>query len=144
MKPRIVLIQGSYDLLNWWHCKSFELCKSFGDYLIVALNSNELLRSYKKREPVLPWEQKKYMIQSNKFVDEVIVATDFSPMKLLEKHDVDVYVMTKEWEDTKSAEIAYMISKGWSVEFSPRFEWVVCTSDIKKILLKEAQEWFMW
>ncbi len=80
---------------------------------------------------------------SCQFVDKVVKATEFSPMKLLKKYDVDVYVLTKEWKDTKNEEIAYMKSKGGQISWSPRFKGVVCTSDIKKILLKEAEDNYM-
>lgn len=137
----IVLLQGAYDIFNWGHVKSFHRIKKlFPDsFFIVALNSDELLRDYKKREPVLPFYQKKFIIESCKYVDRVIKATEFSPLKLLKQYDVDVYVLTREWEDTKAEEIAYMKSKGGQVVFSPRFKGVICTSDIKKTLLKEAQ-----
>lgn len=135
-----VLLQGTFDIINWGHVKAFQLAKSQGDYLIVALNSNELVRSFKGREPVLPWEQKRFIIESFRFVDEVVRANEFSPLELLKKHDVDVYVLTREWEHTKSAEIAHMKEKGGSVVFSPRFKGVVPTSEIKRRLLNEAKE----
>lgn len=139
MKPKIIFLQGSFDLINWGHIKAFEEMAGIG-YVIIGLNSNELLKAYKKREPVLPWEQKKFIIESCKFVNEVVLAPEFSPLKLLKQHEVDVYCLTKEWEHTKAEEIAYMRSKGGEVYFLPRYEGVVCTSDIKRILLKEAQE----
>lgn len=140
-KKTVVLLQGSFDLLNWGHCKAFELAKSYGDYLIIALNTNDLVRTFKRREPVLPWYQKAYMIRSNKFVDKVVKAEAFSPLELLKKYDVDVYCITHEWESTKKIEIKYMSHKpGGQMKFLPRFKGVVCTSDIKKILLKEYQE----
>jgi len=139
MKKKIVLIQGAFEILNWGHVKAFERAKTLGDYLIVALNTNELLRDYKKREPVLPWYQKKEIIQSIKWVDEVIPAPEFSPLQLLKDYDVDVYLLTKEWEDTKLTEISYMLEKGREVNFSPRFDGVVCTSEIKRRLLAEAR-----
>lgn len=141
-KKKVVLIQGAYDITNWGHIKSFQRIKKlYKDcYLIVALNSNELIKKYKKREPVLPWYQKKFIIEHCDFVDKVVVANDFSPIKLLKKHNVDVYVLTKEWKDTKAIEIAYMKSKGGEISFSPRFKGVVPTSKIKEILLKEAED----
>lgn len=140
-KPKIVLIQGSYDLINWGHFKSFARIKKLykNSLLIVALNSNALLKKYKGRDAVLPWYQKKFIIESCVFVDKVILATNFSPLELLKKHDVDVYVLTREWEKTKQKEIAYMKSKGGSISWSPRFKGVIPTSKIKEILLKEAQ-----
>ena len=137
---KVVYIGGAYDLLNWGHVKAFKRAKQLGDYLIVGLNSDELLREYKKREPVLPFYQKKFILESIKYVDKVVKVKDFSPMKILKKYDVDVYVLTKEWLDTKTEEIAYMKAKGGQVSFSPRFKGVVCTSDIKKILLEEARK----
>lgn len=140
-KMKIVLIQGAYDLINWGHIKSFERIKKlYKDcFLIVALNSNELIKEYKGRDAVLPWEQKKFIIESCVFVDKVVKATEFSPLKLLKKYMVDVYVLTREWESTKSEEIAYMKAKGGTVCFSPRFKGVVPTSRIKEILLEEAR-----
>ena len=138
-KPRIVLLQGAFDIINWGHIKAFQRAKSQGDYLIIALNSNELVKAYKGRDAVIPWYQKKFIIESCRFVDKVVEATKFSPLELLQKYDVDVYVLTKEWAETKVAEIAFMKSKGGKISWSPRFKGVVPTSRIKEILLAEAK-----
>lgn len=138
-KKKIVLIQGAFDIINWGHIKAFERAKKQGDYLIVALNSNELLREYKGREAVLPWYQKKFIIESCRFVDKVVKANHFSPLLLLKKYKVDVYVLGQEWEYSKAIEIAYMQKKGGRISWSPRFKGVVPTSKIKEILLNEAR-----
>ncbi len=136
---KIVLLQGTFDIINWGHVKAFQRAKALGDYLIIALNSNALVKKFKGRDAVLPWKQKKFIIESFKFVDKVVLAPDFSPMKLLIQYDVDVYVLTREWEKTKEKEIAYMKSKGGSISWSPRFKGVVSTGEIKRRLLLEAQ-----
>lgn len=133
----IVLLQGAFDIINWGHIKAFQWAKAHGDYLIVALNSNELLEEYKGRHAVLPWHQKKFIIESCVFVDKVVKANEFSPMKLLKKYDVNVYALSDEWRKTKSEEIAYMKKKGGRVVWSPKFNGVVRTSRIKEILLRE-------
>ena len=137
-KHKVVLIQGAFDIINWGHIRAFQRAKALGDYLIVALNSNELLEKYKGRQAVLPWYQKKFIIESCSFVDKVVKATEFSPLKLLKKYKVDVYVLSHEWEETKKEEIAYMKQKGGQISWSPRFRGVVPTSQIKRILLDEA------
>ena len=137
-KHKVVLIQGAFDIINWGHIKAFQKAKALGDFLIVALNSNELLEVYKGRKAVLPWYQKKFIIESCVYVNRVVKATEFSPLKLLKHHDVDVYVLSHEWEETKKEEIAYMKAKGGQVVFSPRFKGVVPTSKIKQILVEEA------
>jgi len=139
-KRKVVLLQGAFDILNWGHVKAFQRAKKLGTHLIIALNTDELLKKYKGRDAVIPWQQKKEIIEAIRYVDEVIPATEFSPMRLLKLYDVDVYVLTREWEDTKAKEIAYMHAKGGKVSFSPRFEGVVCTSEIKRRLLQEAKD----
>jgi len=135
-RPRIVLLQGAFDILNYGHIRAFKFAKSQGDYLIVALNTNELIRDYKGREPVMPWSHKRSMIEACRYVDKVVAAREFSPLKLLKRYQVDVYVLSYEWEPTKAAEIAYMKQKGGRVCFSRRFRGV-STSAIKATLLKE-------
>ena len=144
MKKKIVLIQGAYEILNWGHIKSFALAKTYGDYLIIALNTNKLVKLYKGRLPVLPWYQKRDILLACKNVDKVIAAPNFSPIELLKKYDVDVYCLTDEWASTKKAELKFMSHKpNGEVQYLPRFKGVVPTSTIKKILFKEAQDGFM-
>ncbi len=131
-----MLLQGAFDILNYGHIRAFKFAKSLGDYLIVALNTNELIRDYKGREPVMPWSHKRSMIEACRYVDKVVPAREFSPLKLLKRYQVDIYVLSYEWEHTKAAEIAYMKQKGGRVCFSRRFRGV-STSAIKATLLKE-------
>jgi glycerol-3-phosphate cytidylyltransferase len=134
--PRIVLLQGAFDILNYGHIRAFKFAKAQGDYLIVALNTNELIRDYKAREPVMPWSHKRRIIEACRYVDRVVPAREFSPLKLLKRYRVDVYVLSHEWEHTKTAEIAFMKEKGGRVCFSRRFRGV-STSAIKATLLNE-------
>jgi glycerol-3-phosphate cytidylyltransferase len=135
-KRRVVLIQGAFDILNYGHVQAFRFAKAHGDHLIVALNTNELIPRYKNRQPVVPWRHKKAIIEACRYVDRVVPAPDFSPMKLLRRYDVDVYVISREWEHTKAAEIAYMRQKGGRVVIARRFAGV-STTEIKERLLKE-------
>jgi glycerol-3-phosphate cytidylyltransferase len=131
-----VLLQGAFDILNYGHIRAFKFARAQGDYLIVALNTNELIRDYKGREPVMLWSQKRRIIEACRYVDKVVPARKFSPLELLKRYRVDVYVLSREWEHTKTAEIAFMKQKGGRVCFSRRFNGV-STSAIKATLLKE-------
>jgi glycerol-3-phosphate cytidylyltransferase len=133
---KVVLLQGAFDILNVGHINAFKFAKSKGDYLIIALNSNRLIKQYKNRDAVVPWWQKKRIIEGCRHVDKVVKADEASPLKLLKKYKVDVYVISKEWENTKSKEYAYMKKTGGKVCISPRIRGV-STTNIKKKLLKE-------
>ena len=136
MKKKVVFIQGSFDPLNWGHIKAFELAKSYGNFLIVGLNSDELIEWYKRRSPILPFYQRKEIIEAIKYVDMVITASEPAPINYLKKYKVDVYVLTKEWEEANKLSIKYMEKKG-KVVFSPRFNGVVCSTDIRRKLFEE-------
>lgn len=133
---KVVLIQGAFDILNYGHIRAFKFAKSKGDYLIVALNTNRLIKKYKGRDAVVPWAQKKYIIESCKYVDKVIKASEASPLKLLKKHKVQVYIISQEWFNTKSVEIKHMKKIGGEVCISRRFNGI-STTLIKQRLLKE-------
>lgn len=134
---KTVLIQGAFEILNAGHVQVFKQCKEQGDYLIVALNTNELLEEYKKRKAVLPWEEKKTIIEAIRWVDEVIPAPHFSPLQILKDRKVDVYCLSQEWVRSKSEEIAYMSASGGDIFITTDFP-ITRTSQIKKTLLDEA------
>ncbi len=138
-KPRVVLFQGAWEILNYGHVRAFRRAKQEGDVLILALNTNALLRKYKKREAVLSWAHKATILRAIKWVDKVVPAHNASPLELLKKYDVDVFVLTREWESSHGESIAYMRAKGGKVFFSRRYAGVVATSEIKARLLREAR-----
>lgn len=135
-RPRIVLLQGAFDIPNYGHIRAVKFAKARGDYLIVALNTNELIRDYKGREPMMLWSQKRRISEACRYVDKGVPARKFSPLELLKRYRVDVYTLSREWEHTKAAEIAFMKQKGGRICFSRRFHGV-STSAIKATLLKE-------
>lgn len=135
---KIVLLQGAFEILNAGHVQVFKRCREQGDILIVALNTNALLKKYKKRDAVLPWQQKKKILEAIRWIDQVVPAHSFSPLSLLKKYKVDVYCISREWEASKSDEIAYMKSKGGRVFFTHDYK-VIRTRQIKKALLEEAR-----
>lgn len=68
-----VLVGGCFDLLHYGHIKFLEEAKTLGDYLIVALESDENVRKMKgDSRPIHTQEQRKIMLESLRFVDEVI------------------------------------------------------------------------
>lgn len=136
---RIVLFQGTFEIINYGHIRAFKRARGEGDYLIVALNTNRLVKSYKKREPVLPWRHKAHILRSIRWIDEVVPAHNFSPMSLLRKYRPAVFVIGDEWIESKKEEIAFMKSLNGRVVIVPRYAGVVPTSEIKRRLLAEAQ-----
>lgn len=94
MKPRKyrkVLTVGVYDLLHKGHVELFRRAKGLGDYLIVAAQESDYILKYKPKTKILnSTEDRKYMIKSIRYVDEVITYTDVE--KIVQDVDFDVFV----------------------------------------------------
>lgn len=70
---KIVLVGGCFDLLHYGHITFLEQAKSHGDWLIVALESDENVRNMKgNTRPIHTQEQRKKMLEALTSVDEVI------------------------------------------------------------------------
>ena len=94
MKPRKykkVLTVGVYDLIHKGHVELYRRAKGLGDYLIVATQDGDYILKYKPTAKVLnSTEDRKYMIKSIRYVDEVITYTDVD--KIVQEVDFDVFV----------------------------------------------------
>ena len=131
------LIQWCFDLYHSWHARTLQYCKRYCDYLIVALNTNELIPTYKDSVPSQEYKNKKEVLDSVKYVDKVIPSTEFSPMDMLKDNNVDVYICWDERVESHPEEIKYIEEKWWKIIISPRWKWCKSTTAIKETLLQE-------
>ena len=94
MQPRKykkVLTVGVYDLIHKGHVELYRRAKGLGDYLIVAAQDGDFILKYKPTAKVLnSTDDRKYMIKSIRYVDEVITYTDVD--KIVQELDFDVFV----------------------------------------------------
>ena len=139
-KKKVVLLQGSFDILNAGHVMAIKRAKELGDVLIIALNTDELYKDYKGEGlgPIIPFRQRKIILESIKWIDKIVPAQYFSPLELLKKYNVSVYVLTREWQTTKDKEIAYIKNRGGQISWSPRYKNIYCSSDIRRRIMKRC------
>ena len=74
-KPIVVAVSGGMDPLHIGHIRHFKAAKELGDKLIVILNSDNFLKK-KKGFVFMPYEERKEIIDSIKYVDEVVECID--------------------------------------------------------------------
>jgi cytidyltransferase-like protein len=68
---KLIVVSGGFDPIHSGHIAYFNSAKSYGDKLIVALNSDVWLEK-KKGKFFMPFDERKVILESIKFVDEVI------------------------------------------------------------------------
>jgi len=92
MKKKVIYTDIVGDMLHIGHVNLLKRCKSFGDYLIVGVCSDELVESY-KRKPILTLAERTKMVESIKYVDKVISAPP-SPIteEFMEKYKIDIVI----------------------------------------------------
>ena len=97
---KIVLVGGCFDLLHYGHISFLKQAKALGDYLIVALEADQNVRFAKgDNRPIHSQEQRKEMLTSLSFVDEVIplppMNQDFQYFTLVEKIHPQIIAVTE-------------------------------------------------
>jgi len=71
---KIVLTNGCFDFFHVGHIRYLAGAKAFGDFLIVAVNSDEQVRNLKgENRPLMPERERAEMISAIRFVDYVTI-----------------------------------------------------------------------
>jgi len=118
---KTVFFQGSFDILNAGHVRAFRLAREQGDRLVVGLNTDEIIRSDKGREPIIPFAQRKEIIEAIRWVDEVIPCDDIFALPFLKATDASVYVTIEEWKDRQAEAIAWILHRSGRIFTPPYF-----------------------
>lgn len=93
-----VLTYGTFDLLHWGHVCLLQRAKALGDYLIVALSTDEF-NAVKGKKAYHDYEERKRMLESIRYVDLVIPENDWNQKrKDIIQYQVDVVVMGDDWD----------------------------------------------
>ena len=74
---KAIAISGYFDPIHKGHIEYIKLAKQLGDKLIVILNNNEQAR-LKKGNFFLPLEDRKAVLESIKYIDEVFISIDYN------------------------------------------------------------------
>ena len=95
---RKVITYGTFDLLHWGHINLLKRAKEMGDYLIVAISSDEF-NKLKNKKSYHSFENRKMILEAIRYVDEVIPEHTWEQkVQDVIDHDIDVFVMGDDWE----------------------------------------------
>ncbi len=106
LQQRIVLTSGTFDLLHVGHAKYLEVAKSYGDVLIVGVDSDEKVRNRKGPDrPVVPEEERVNMLAHLRSVDIITIKQPDDPRwSLIKNIKPDTLIVTQETYDDDTIE----------------------------------------
>ncbi|MFG6496242.1 glycerol-3-phosphate cytidylyltransferase [Fictibacillus sp. UD] len=94
-----VITYGTFDLLHYGHINLLRRAKALGDYLIVALSSDEFNNGQKGKRTYFTYEERKKLLEAIRYVDLVIPEINWEQkVKDVQEYKIDVFVMGDDWK----------------------------------------------
>lgn len=130
---------GVFDMFHIGHLNILKQAKEHCDYLIVGVSTDELCLSYKGKCPIVPFEERMAIVESIKYVDEVVPQIDRNKFAAWERLKFDVMFVGDDWKNNplfcdlekKLAEV------GAHIEYFPYTQGTSSSVLRKKIMVKD-------
>lgn len=97
-KYKIGYTQGVYDMFHIGHLNLINHAKEQCDYLIVGVNSDELVKSYKNKETVINENDRAEIVRNIKAVDECVVVSTLDKEVILKDIKFDAIFIGDDWK----------------------------------------------
>lgn len=92
-----IITYGTFDMLHYGHINLLRRAKELGDYLIVALSTDEFNRQ-KGKECYFSYEQRKLLLEAIRYVDLVIPESCWEQkVSDVKEFRIDTFVMGGDW-----------------------------------------------
>ena len=131
-----VLTYGTFDLLHYGHINLLRRAKALGDYLVVAVSTDDF-NELKGKKAYHNYETRKMMLEAVRYVDLVIPEENWEQkIDDVKKYDIDIVVMGSDWAGSDRFDY---LKDYCEVVYLPRTEGVSTTQIKKELRLQEPQ-----
>lgn len=99
-----VITYGTFDLLHYGHVRLLKRARALGDYLIVAVSTDEF-NAEKNKRSYHNYEVRKEMLEAIRYVDMVIPEKTWEQkINDIKKYEIDIVVMGGDWKGSERFE----------------------------------------
>lgn len=131
---------GVYDMFHIGHLNVLKNAKSLCDYLIVAVSTDELVQEYKHKTPIIPFENRKAIVEAIKFVDKVVPQTNMDKKQAAIDNNINIMFVGDDWKGTDKwnkieQELSTIGKEGVKVVYLPHTDGISSTM-LRDILKK--------
>ena len=129
-----VITYGTFDLLHYGHINLLRRAKQLGDYLIVALSTDEFNWREKQKKCYFSYEERKQLLEAIRYVDLVIPEEGWEQKRTdVKEYHVDTFVMGDDWK----GKVDFLEEEGCDVVYLPRTP-EISTTQIKSDLNRKT------
>ena len=112
-----VITYGTFDLLHYGHINLLKRAKELGDYLIVALSTDDFNWKEKHKKSYFSYERRKALLEAVRYVDLVIPEENWEQKRTdIHEYHVDTFVIGDDW----TGKFDYLKEEGCEVVYLPR------------------------
>ena len=132
MQVKKVITYGTFDLFHIGHLRLLKRVKSLGQHLTVAVSTDEF-NAVKGKKTLIPYDQRKEIVENIKCVDQVIPETCWEQKENdIKTCNIDIFAMGNDWEGEFD-----FLKKHCEVVYLPR------TDDISSTEIKKQMDAFL-
>ena len=112
-----VITYGTFDLLHYGHINLLRRAKELGDYLIVAVSTDEFNSIEKNKHCYFSYEQRKMLVEAIRYVDLVIPEESWDQKRTdVHEYHIDTFVIGDDW----TGKFDFLKDEGVEVVYLPR------------------------
>lgn len=89
---------GVFDMFHIGHLNILKKSKEMCDYLIVGVSTDELVRQYKNKKPVIGFAERKAIVEAIRYVDLVVPQESMDKLEAWKQHHFDVVFHGDDWK----------------------------------------------
>lgn len=134
-KYKIGYTTGVFDLFHIGHLNILKRAKERCEYLIVGVSTDDCVQGYKHKMPVIPFEERKAIVEAIKYVDKVVPQVTMNKIDAWRKLKFNVIFHGDDWKGTALYDkyIAEFAEIGVDMVFLPYTQGTSSTELEKKI-----------
>ena len=134
LKKTIVFTNGCFDLLHKGHIELLTRASEFGDKLIVGINSDESVKKIKgENRPIEDQKTRKKNLLNLKYVDDVYVFEETTPLKIIKFICPDVLVKGADYTIHEIVGSKFVLGNGGKTRIIPLTPGFSTTKSIEKM-----------
>jgi glycerol-3-phosphate cytidylyltransferase len=143
MKEQLIgYTTGVFDMFHIGHLNILKNAKSQCDHLIVGVSTDELVKQYKNKKPIIPFEERIEIVKSIKYVDEVVPQISMDKRQAWETLHYNVLFHGSDWKGSEMYDkvIRDLEEVGVKVVFLPHTQGVSSTLLADVLYKQQAEE----